>query len=105
MPIGDIFCLKLTGELVMVLKDKPYDDGSIKVRRPVVSHEDGISHVDESFFPFELETEEAHLQRDAQAMILKYKVQRQFQKEMDKLEAEEREAARPTGVNPGLLVN
>lgn len=103
MPIGDIFCLKLTGELVTLLGYAP--NGDFTVRRPVISHKDGISHQVETFTQLELETEEEHLQRDAQAMILKFKVQRQLQKEMDKLEEEEREANKPAGVNPGLLVN
>lgn len=105
LAIGDILCVKLTGELVTVMKLLSETNKEVMVRRPVVSHETGIKHELCYFFPFELESEEAHLQRDAQAMVLKYKVQRQLQKEMDKLEEEEREANKPAGVNPGLLVN
>lgn len=105
MPIGDIFCLKLTGELVTVISNDNNGDGSIEVRRPVVSHDEGISHEEESFFPFELETEEAHLAREAQAMILKYKAQRAMQKEMDAIEDAEREAKELTTTKKDLRVN
>lgn len=103
MPIGDIFCLKLTGELVTIVSD-PLGDDTVCVRRPVVSHEDGIFHKEEYFYPFEMETEEAHLEREAQAMILKYKAQRAMQKEMDAIEDAEREANRPKQAT-GPLVN
>ena len=102
MAIGDIYCLKLTGELVTVLKE--FESGSIQVRRPVVSHENGIFHQVETFQPFEMETEEAHLEREAAAMLLKYKAQRAMQKEMDAIEDEEREANKPKATT-GLLVN
>lgn len=103
MPIGEILYLKLTGELVTIIGD-PNDAGMVAVRRPVVSHEEGIYHAIEYFNPFEMETEEAHLEREAQAMILKYKAQRAMQKEMDAIEDAEREANRPKQAT-GPLVN
>lgn len=106
MEVGDILCVKLTGEVVTVIDIEPINGSRVVVRRPVVSQENGISHETDYFFPYELETEEEHLRREAKSMVLKFTIQREMDKELEKLQAAEREEnEKKGGVNPALLVN
>ena len=83
MEPGQIVCLKSTGELCVVLGEN--DDGvSINIRRPKMSHEDGINHEEMFVYPFELETVEEHLRREAKEMVLKVKIQEEMQEEIDR---------------------
>lgn len=78
---GTVLCLKTTGELIIVLEG---NEKEVAVRRPVMSHENGISHVTSIVLPFELETIEEHLRREAKEMVLKTKIQDEMMAELAK---------------------
>ena len=84
---GDILCSKLTGELVLYKGES--SDGAIVADRPVMTR-DGIQHEQTNFFPWELETEEEHLKREAAAVLLKTKLQKELQKQLDALDEEDK---------------
>jgi len=88
---GMILCLKLTGELVMVLGTVP--EGTA-VRRPI-SGRAGISHSNEVFQDFELETIEAHYLREANDMVLKIKAQNVATEKIAEMDAEKRKSNNP----------
>lgn len=69
-----IMCLRATGEIVFVLGT--YDNGEIKVRRPVMTR-DGIRHQEDGFTAAEIETVESHLRRELEEMKLKAKLQKE----------------------------
>jgi hypothetical protein len=88
MEPGTILCFKTTGELCVVLSG--YNDGmqeAVQIRRPVMTHSDGIKQVVEKVFPFELETVEEHLRREAKEMLLKTKIQDEMMVELQKAQA------------------
>lgn len=82
MEPGSIMCLKSTGELCIVLEC--IENGRIGIRRPKMSHEDGINHEIMLVNDFELETVEEHLRREAKEMVLKVKIQEEMQEELDR---------------------
>lgn len=90
METGDILCIKTTGELVTVLTVYSTSD-EVDVRRPV-SGRDGISHEKLTLQTVELETEEQHLNREANAMILKVKIQKELDKQLRALDPVEKES-------------
>jgi hypothetical protein len=67
-------CLKATGEIIFVLGT--YDNGDIKVRRPVMTR-DGIEHHLDAFNAEEIETVESHLRKELDEMKLKAKLQKE----------------------------
>ncbi len=78
---GQIMCHKTTGELVVVLE--LVGERGVEVSRPVMSHENGITHVKNAVYTFELETVEEHLRREAKEMVLKTKIQEEMMAELD----------------------
>ena len=96
MEPGQVMCFKTTGELCIILKPKPVllpvgDNITVElprasqfyVRRPVSSHENGISHREEIVYAFELETVEEHLRREAKEMVLKIQIQEEMTEAID----------------------
>ncbi len=83
MKPGQVMCLKTTGELCIVIKDLQAESGQVLVRRPLMSHENGIQHSEDSFYPFELESVEEHLRHEAKEMLLKTQIQEEMMAEMD----------------------
>ncbi len=83
MKPGTVACLRTTGELCIVIRDAQADGGMVFVRRPLMSHENGIQHSEDTFFPFELETVEEHLRHEAKEMLLKTQIQEEMMAEMD----------------------
>jgi hypothetical protein len=87
-----VMAIKTTGEIVYVLSIKE-DEGSVEVRRPVLS-ESGISHTIETFFEDELESVEAYVNREATMQTYKIKAQKNIlEKAIRELEEAEREEA------------
>jgi hypothetical protein len=84
MEPGDIVCYKTTGELCVVLL--PFEDGTVNVRRPIMTHENGITQSVDTINQFELESVEDHLRREAKEMVLKVQIQNEMQEELDKLQ-------------------
>ena len=81
---GTVLCRKTTGELCIVIKETSQEGVDlIVVRRPVMTHENGISHSLEGIFAFELETVEAHLRREAKEMVLKSQIQDEMMQELE----------------------
>ena len=60
MEVGEVVVVKNSGERVTVIE--PDIDGKVMVRRPLAAR-DGITHVTEGFFPCELETVFANIDR------------------------------------------
>jgi hypothetical protein len=104
MKRGDIVCIKTTGELVMVIKDatrmadyhpqsnflavEQEDMLTVRVRRPVET-ENGITHVDNTFYTFELESPQDHLNRKAEAYMMNLNMQKSvIYKKIKELEKE-----------------
>ncbi|SRR6266404_7370657 len=87
MKPGQVMCLKTTGELCIVIGRSPEVEavnGSVYItRRPVMTHENGISHSLDTFQGFELETVEEHLRHEAKEMLLKTQIQEEMMAEMD----------------------
>jgi len=83
MKPGQLMCLRTTGELCIITRSAAEDGGKVAVRRPVMSHDDGIRHSEDGFFPFELETVEEHLRHEAKEMLLKTQIQEEMMAEMD----------------------
>ncbi len=83
MKPGQVMCLRTTGELCIVIKVPQIEGDQLKVRRPLMSHENGIQHSEDYFFPFELETVEEHLRHEAKEMLLKTQIQEEMMAEMD----------------------
>lgn len=77
MNIGDIVCLKVTGEKVYVL-DLTADTAS--VRRPTISETGSIYHIVESFNADELESMEDFAQRQIKEVFIKAQAQRDLEK-------------------------
>lgn len=90
---GTLLVYKTTGELCVVLHEE--DDGEYQVRRPCMTHDYGIKHAIDTVAEFELETEEDHLRREAQSMVMKAKIQEEilatFQAQEEKKKREEEE--------------
>lgn len=68
MNVGDILCLKTTGEKVQVIG---LNATSVNIRRASMTEQDGLKHNNESFYEFELETLDAHAQRQIDEQKLK----------------------------------
>ena|SRR6266550_6376601 len=83
MKPGQVMCLKTTGELCIVVQDVQVPGGMVSVRRPLMSHDNGIQHSEDAFYPFELETVEEHLRHEAKEMLLKTQIQEEMMIEMD----------------------
>ena len=82
MEVGSIYVLKTTGELCCVIgQDVP---GAVRVRRPTMTHENGIVQNSNVFYEFELESVEDHLRREGKEMLLKVRIQEEMQEEMDR---------------------
>jgi hypothetical protein len=84
MEPGQVFCYKTTGELCIVIR---LEDAGVVVRRPVMSHENGITHSLDRVAEFELESIEDHLRREAKEMVLKTKIQDEMVAELAKAQA------------------
>lgn len=84
---GTIMCRKTTGELCIIIGQSPNEgeirNGYIRVRRPVMLQDKGISHEAEYVFTYELETVEEHLRREAKEMLLKITIQEEMTEAMD----------------------
>lgn len=95
---GTILCFKTTGEMCLVLEDGMAKDGraNLKIRRPIMTKDNGIEHEEDIVYTFELETVEEHLRREAHEMVLKTEIQEEL------MEALEAKKARK---NDKLLVN
>lgn len=74
MKLGEVWALKTTGELVVVIGTINTDD-TIHVRRPVMGS-DGVTHKVETYWPFELEPTEDHLRREAHEQLNKMIIQK-----------------------------
>lgn len=85
---GKILCVKTTGELVTLVSVN--ENGTWDANRPVMTR-DGILHRTDSFFPFELETQESHLNREADDMFLKSQIQAALQERIDNAEKQKAE--------------
>ncbi len=83
MEPGKIMCYKTTGELCTILGENKINPKLTNIRRPVMSHENGISHIYETVYDFELETVEDHLRREAKEMLLKVRIQDEMTEEME----------------------
>ena len=95
--IGEILCFKTTGEVCVVLSSPEEDEDDIyRVRRPVMKGEAGIAHEITAVGGFELETEEQHLRREGQSMLLKYRIQSEIQ---DTIEDQKKKAGSDRLVN------
>jgi|ERR1035437_1131235 hypothetical protein len=86
---GEIMCRKTTGELVLIIEKSVPELASVQdhkeavvVRRPVMTHNLGISHSLEVVYICELETMEEHLRREANEMIFKSKLQDEVMDEL-----------------------
>jgi hypothetical protein len=97
---GTILCLKTTGELVLILKEIEGNEGreSVLVRRPVMGR-DGIGHMSDLVFPFELETVEEHLRGEAKELLLKSKIQKAFFESAQEDEKQEKAEKKDYTVN------
>lgn len=83
MEPGQVFCYKTTGELCLILA---IDGDRVKVRRPVMTHENGIQQSEDFIYAFELETVEQHLRREGQEMVLKSRIQNEMMEELKKMD-------------------
>lgn len=86
MKPGELVCLKSTGELCVILGpavDVHPQEGHYQIRRPVMTHDNGIKQVTEDVYAFELETEEEHLRREAKSMLLKVKIQDEMTEQLE----------------------
>lgn len=90
--LGDVLCLRTTGERVCVI-DTDTSDEKTEVRRAVIGEGGAISHSPEWFFDFELESVEDHANRQVSEMILKSKAQVKLMKVETKLQKELEEDA------------
>jgi len=95
MEPGDIYCIKSTGEQVAILGK---DENFIDIRRPKLTR-DGIEYYRERVFPFELETVQAHENRNAEYDCLKIDSQLIVKGKLDHVRqlAEENEKVVPFG--------
>lgn len=82
LELGQLMCFRTTGELALVVSI--CGGGQVQVRRPVMTHENGISHSIDEVFEFELETVEEHLRHEAKEMVLKIQIQEEMTAEMEK---------------------
>jgi hypothetical protein len=92
--VGDILCMRVTGERVVVLNPDVNGDGDgyiVLVRRPTIG-ENGITWHEQNYYDFELETAEQHLEREAEEMYLKAKLQNKMQEKLEREESEGRKA-------------
>jgi len=95
MEPGDIYCIKSTGEQVAVLSKIGND---IEIRRPKLTR-DGIEYYIETVKDFELETVQAHENRNAEYDCLKIDSQLIVKGKLDRVRqlAEENEKVVPFG--------
>lgn len=84
---GDVVVLKTTGEMAIVLGPAP-QAGWFSIRRPVMTR-DGIIHEKDVMHELELESSEDHLNREANEMILKVRIQEEMQEKIDDLKHKE----------------
>jgi hypothetical protein len=77
MELGDIFCVKTTGELVSIIEVND-DKSTVLTRRPSMTKDNGIVHYQDTFLQCEVETSEEHLRREANEMLIKEKIQNEF---------------------------
>ena len=84
MNVGDICCIKTTGEKVFILDlfTRTFS-GIIRdmttVRRPNVTDGGGITHETLDLFVDELESMDSHAERQVQEMVLKQKASSRFE--------------------------
>ena len=90
--VGDIVCVKTTGERVCVLGNTD-NMGHIQVRRATPVNDGGMVYVDTEFNDFEVETIPDHAKRQVSECIIKAEAQKELIKAETKfqqeLEAEE----------------
>jgi hypothetical protein len=60
----DVAYVRTTGEPVMVLEI--LKDGTVEVKRPVETRDEGVIHREELFYTFELESKDERLDREYQ---------------------------------------
>jgi hypothetical protein len=85
MIIGDIVCVKTTGERVCVLNQTR---DIVQVRRPVGGPDGSVSHEVSEFNEFELETLKDHAARQVSEMILKANAQKELIQAETQIETE-----------------
>lgn len=81
--IGTVLCRKTTGELCIVLNITDAVQGLLHVRRPVMTAENGINHVVDDVYTYELETVEDHLRHEAKEMVLKQTIQEEMMQALE----------------------
>lgn len=101
MTVGEILCIKTTGEKVYVLDlftrtfmDTPRN--MVTVRRPNVADGGGIIHETLDLFADELEPVDAHAERQIQEMVLKQNASKRFEQLME----QEAQVPQATPVEP-----
>lgn len=91
--VGDILCVKTTGELVYVLgpfgETGPLKEQSVTVRRATMTEGKSIKHEINEFRVDELETPEQHLNREADKARLQMRLSHKLNKEEALLEQKE----------------
>jgi hypothetical protein len=78
--VGTVLCFKSTGELVVVIGK---EGDFVLVRRPCMTHDNGITHSIDKVYAFELETVEEHLRHEAKEMVLKTLIQEDMLEAME----------------------
>lgn len=69
--------VKTTGELVTVLGESINNEEQFSVRRPKMGP-NGVEHLDEEFYSFELETPSDHINREAQEQLTRMIAQKEI---------------------------
>jgi hypothetical protein len=100
MIIGEIFCIKTTGEKVYILDlfTRSFQDtmrSFVTVRRPNVADGGGIIHETLDLFVDELESVDDHAERQIQEMLLKQKASKRFEELVTTQEAKSETQAAP----------